>query len=159
MFLYATGFNTKYGATPCTMSYLTKMFRECELCSYLHLCVHVLFGTLIFFFFFSTSWTCFEKTARDLRWRGGSVSPYATCTWYSSQRGNGHCTTKLGPDPRESCCVLRLNFVIAVFFTLKTTMSRFQWLTGSFVSSFIVIWKLSWHLLTNNNPLQQPEQK
>lgn len=70
MFLYATGFNTKYGATPCTMSYLTKMFRECELCSYLHLCVHVLFGTLIIYFFFSTSWTCFEKTARDLRRRG-----------------------------------------------------------------------------------------
>lgn len=50
MFLYATGFNTKYGATPCTMAYLTKMFRECELCSYLHLCVHFLFGALIFFF-------------------------------------------------------------------------------------------------------------
>lgn len=156
MFLYATGFNTKYGATPCTMSYLTKMFRECEPCSYLHLCVHVLFGALIFF-----------QYVLDLFWEnsewpqttGGSVSPYATCTWYSSQRGNGHCTTKLGPDPRESCCVLRLNFVIAVFFTLKTIMSRFQCLTGSFVSSFIVIWKLSWHLLTNNNPLQQPEQK
>lgn len=56
-----------------------------------------------------------KATTADTR----SASLHATCTWHSSQAGNGYCSTKLESDPGGTCSATVLNFVLAVFFLVK----------------------------------------